>query len=109
MICSTLSMLRIPPLLAASQYEEALDVARETAAITTVLDARRRAKNTEDAADLDVETEIGNRSGESWRRVDHVTVLTGVVPAFFQLSSLYLSDPVQARLQAQTVTAKCLQ
>lgn len=109
MIFSTLNMLRIPSLLATSQYEEALDVARETAAITTVLDARRRAKNTEDTADLDVETELGERSGESWRRVDHVTVLTGVVPAFFQLSSLYLSDSVQARLQAQTVTAKCLQ
>ena len=36
-------------------------------------------------------------------------LLAGVAAPGHRLSSLYLSDPIQAQLRAQTVTAKCLQ
>ncbi len=107
MFFSMLSMLQISSLLARSQFEEAIDLAREAAAITVALDVRRRARKTEDEEDLDVEVELGEGSSEHRRRVDLTTALTGLVPAFFQISALFLEDPGHARLHAQAVIAKC--
>lgn len=106
---STLSTSRISSLLAAGQYEDALDTARETAAITTALDIRRLVGRGDEGVDLDVETELGERSGKPWKRVDFATFLTGVLPAFFHLSTRYLENPADSLAQVQRVKEKCLQ
>lgn len=109
-VITTLSLKAIPHyLLQNSDLTKVLDMALDAGAGFTALIHKLQSGQLATVLELDVESILGNKPSELWRRAEHNAALIGLIPIIFRIATLALRNSELAKTQATEMTVICRQ
>ncbi|MEG3853165.1 hypothetical protein [Microcoleus sp. Z1_C4] len=108
-IFARLSLEAVPYLLLDARYAEVLDFAMDAGAFFAASTQLLQIGQVPQGFDLDVETILGNKPSELWRKAEHNAALVGLIPVVFRIGTVALRSVELARSQATEVAAICRQ
>lgn len=108
-IFARLSLEAVPYLLLDARYAEVLDFAMDAGAFFAASTQLLQIDQVPQGFDLDVETILGNKPSELWRKAEHNAALVGLLPVVFRIGTVALRSVELARSQATEVAAICRQ
>ncbi|MEG4940748.1 hypothetical protein [Microcoleus sp. F4-D5] len=108
-VFARLSLEALPYLLLNARYAEVLDFAMDAGASFVAGMQLLQLGQVYQVFDLDVETILGNKPSELWRKAEHNAALVGLLPVVFRIGTVALRSIELARSQATEVAAICRQ
>ena len=109
-VITTLSLKAIPHyLLQNSDLAKVLDIALDAGVGFAALIHELQSGQLTTVLELDVESILGNKPSELWRRAEHNAALIGLIPIVFRIATIALHNSELAKTQATEVTAICRQ
>ena len=108
-IFARLSLEAFPYLLLDARYAEVLDFAMDAGAFFAASTQLLQIGQLPQGFELDVETILGNKPSELWRKAEHNATLVGLLPVVFRICTVALRSVELARSQAAEVAAICRQ
>ncbi|MEG4418116.1 hypothetical protein QUA70_05845 [Microcoleus sp. LAD1_D5] len=108
-VFARLSLEAFPYLLLDARYAEVLDFAMDAGAFFAASTQLLQIGQLPQGFELDVETILGNKPSEIWRKAEHNAALVGLLPVVFRIGTVALRSVELARSQATEVAAICRQ
>lgn len=97
----------IPQLIVEERYSETLDLAVEVGTLLAALPQLGESGINILEPGIDVQTVLGSRENELWRRAESCALIAGVLPIIFHLADIAILNPEKATDQAMEIAEMC--
>lgn len=109
-VVPSFGLILIPYLLKNNRYTEALDLALEVSAIVVAGSKQKKTGGKElpfGPGELDVGSLLGAKPNDSWREVEALSLVMGLLPIAFRISNVALTDIKASSSSAVEVVEAC--